>query len=234
MTILSVFRKTLLQLIERTRLLVSDPLGERFTSSRIVEALNDAANNFARHTQQVIDDLNILITSEKPIYNVRSIIDNDGTARDFLHILRITFGGVNQNALLPIGTQRLDWGAYDVVSSSNPTNFRNDMSGYGEVLLSPPPNADGVALPAETGNMQVYYVAYPTPMTDDTHYPDSLIQEMYHESLSLDAASALLDEGDAEDLVLAAEYELEAYAMRTKAIAEAYRGRTQYRGVRPL
>lgn len=113
-------------------------------------------------------------------------------------------------------------------------HWRLDVLSYGQIAISPIPAEDGGALPLETGNIQVTYVALPNAMTTAaTDYPDTEISPDYHEYLPYFAASWLLDEGNEQDMAKSVQHEMRWLEGIRTAVSDAY-NLTSYGTVRPL
>lgn len=224
------YRKTLEDLRNLTLLLCQDPEGERFDPDRVDEALNDAALDFAMETEAIKDELNIQVKEDVYIYDVKDLIDADGTLREYGYPIRLGYFGKTQPAFVPVNLFEIDMLGYDTK-----VWYRNILSPSRIAII--PPTSDGAALVATDpyeDNIQLLYAGLPTYMTVDGDYPDAKIFAIFHQALPHGAAARLLDEGDQEDVVEAAKQEVIFGVWIGRAKREMARGLTDYRGMRPI
>lgn len=233
-TPLSQYRKDIAALIIKTRLLLGDPAGERWSTARILEALNFACVEFAIETECVKDEVEIQLTENGWSYNVKEAVEADATLKPYGWLKRVGYSGTASPALLPTSRFVTDHMGSDITSTGSTNQFHLNLLTYGEIGVLPIPNADGSALPADSGNIQVSYVGMPDEATATTDYPDSSIQAMYHQYLPYGAAYMLLENGDEEDVAMAAGYEANFRAGCYENVGDQYAGQTGYADMRPM
>ena len=234
MTVLSEYRKRLDALVSRTRLLTMDPSGERFAEARIIEALNFACLEFAMRTEAIKDEINIQLVENGWAYDVPERISESGIKRPYAWSLRVGYEGDEAPALKPLSTFTLDFTGSPIGDVGPSLHWRLDLMTYGQIAIHPIPSENGGALPLETGNIQVTYVAMPNVMaTPATDYPDTEISPDYHEYLPYFAASWLLDEGNEQDMGKSVQYEMRWLEGIRTAVSDAY-NLTSYGTVRPM
>jgi len=234
MATLSDYRQDLEELIDRTLLLMGDPLGERFDRDRVAEGLNDSVLDFVLRTQMLKEEINVQLKADVWDYDIKKRVEEDGTLRDFGFALRIGFNGNDDPAMMPTDLIMIDLRGYTRDEKMASTHFYLDPVSPGRVAIFGHPTEDGEASPSEEDNMQVTFIPMPTYMETEAAYPDSDIPSLYHDRFPMGAASRILEEGDAEDLAMAAEFEERFYNSILDAVAEEYRGRTIYEDVRPM
>jgi hypothetical protein len=228
--LLSEYRKSLSVLRLETLLILQDPEGERWAPDRVDEALNDTALEWALENEQIREELNVQLLENVYIYDIKKRVEEDGTLRPFAFPLRVGYCGKTQPAFTPVTLFDIDMMGYD-----QNVWYRNNLS-PGKIAVIPPSEdgaAAGSADPYDK-NIQVLYAAMPTYMTADGDYPDTSIPAMFHQALPHGAASRLLDEGDADDLVEAVRQEEVFKGWIGRARREIARGTTDYGGARPL
>lgn len=231
---INTFRLSLSELRAEARRLLSDFSGERWTAARVDEALNHAALDLAIESGLIKDEIEVQLIEDSHLYDIRTICEEDGTVKEFGYILRVGYYGLERDALSPRSTMHMDFEGYTLSDTSEPETFRLDLLGYGQIAVAPIPQASGETLPDDDGNIQVTYAGLPAKMTNDSDYPDSSFQPMYHLYFPFKAAAKLLDEGDEEDMKKAALFDVEARRILKRAVADVQRGKTQYDSMRPL
>jgi hypothetical protein len=219
---LSTFGMTFDQLIDLALLMADDPMGERFSRARAGDAVNDAMCDLALQGQIIIKKTTLQLKKNQVLYDLRELIP------DFAYPLRVVAGDADSSALKPVSHVLFDLTRSSIGNSA----WTTDFCAYGWLEVEPPPLADGAALPAMAGNIQVTYVAYPALMVEGAS-PDTL-QAQFHNLIAKGAASRLLDEGDEEDLIIADALDGEFQMGIADVVGETYQGHTQYQGVRPL
>ncbi len=234
-TLLSAYRKDVAALIVKTRLLLGDPSGERWTSAQIIEALNFAALEFAIETECIQDEIEIQLKADSWAYDIINSITEDGTVKPYGWLKRVGYYGKSSPALSPSTNFVLDHAGLAGSTVGTTTRFHLDMLSYGEVGVLPIPSEDGAVLPSDTGNIQVSYVGMPDEMVNTTDYPDSSIQAMYHQYLPYRAASYWLERSDdEEDLAMAAQFDMNFRTGCSEAVGDQYQGQTGYADMRPM
>lgn len=234
MTTLLESRRRLDWLVSRTLLLLEDPNGEKYSSSKVIEALNFACLEIAISTEMIKDEVAIQLQEDGWYYDVKERVNEDSTKRPFGYAVRIGISGDDIPALLPVTTHTLDWTSVTLSDAGEPTHWRLDFLSYGQIGVGPIPQSDGETLPSETDNLQVLYVAMPNPMeTTETDYPDALIPSYYHEFIPFFAAKYLLDEGDSEDMVMGDRYMSKFEQGKRGMVSDTYY-QTNYADVKPM
>jgi len=232
--LLSEYKKDLSELIAVAGLLLDDPLNERWSPARVAEALNDACLDYALETQNVKETINIQLYKDTYEYDVKKQVEEDLALRSFGYAIRLGYNGSQSPGMWPTSLEAIDMtGAKQTTHTALP-GWHMDSVSPGKVVLFGPPAADGDPSPAETGNMQVTYVAIPTYMDADGDYPDSHIPVIAYDILPFKAAARLLDEGDESDLIKSIEYEALYRKGVRDMVAESYRAHTVYDDARPV
>lgn len=234
MATLTEYKITLEDLIDRTLLLLFDPLGEKYTRARIARALNDRILDFVLKAQMIKDEINIQLKENSWDYDIQTRINEDGTVKGFGFILRIGFNGNDDPGMWPTDLVMIDLRGYSRDEKRANTHFYLDPVSPGHVAIFGHPTEDGEALPSEENNMQVTYAAFPDYMDDEADYPDSDIPAIYHDGFPKGAAAKMLEEGNEEDLKMADIFEWEFQQIARAAVGEEYRGRTVYMDMRPM
>lgn len=229
MSLLSDYKKTLDTLADETLLLLGDPEGERYSSSRVYEAINDTVLDFALETELVKEEINVKILEDVYEYNISLLAENDGTLREFGFPLMVGYYGDEQGAMPAMSRHVLDF----VGEAHFPRGWYLDTLSPGKIAIVLQ-SRDGEALPDEDYNMQVVFIALPTYMSSGASYPDENIQAHFHEVIKYGAASKLLDESEDETLLTRAEYfERLSTSGFQRAVTEQYRGQTPYMDTSP-
>ena len=233
-TPLDLYRKSLTDLIVKTRLLLGDPSGERWTTARVTEALNFACLEFAIETECIKDDVEIQLLENQWSYDIKQAAETGTSLKIFGWPVRVGINGTESPALMPTSSHVTDYAGLASINAGTSETFHNNLLTYGEIGVLPIPSEDGSTLPADTGNIQVTYVGMPDEMDALTDYPDEEIQAMYHQYLPYFAAMLLLEEGDEEDVAIAGGYEGNFKSGCYEAIGDQYQGQTGYADMRPM
>lgn len=232
-TMLNDYRMTRNELINKALLLADDPLGQRFTSSQVIAALNDAMVEIALDVQLVREDLTILLREKQHLYEIHPRVATAGL-RPYGYPLRIVYDVTTNAAISPFSTELYDLTGVDLAEENRPVGWRTDLYPHGEIAFFPVPSEEGDTLPALTGNVKLTYAAFPTAMDDEADYPDNLPAQ-YHEMVAVGAAMLLLEGGGTEeDLKLSAGMERELEQWKAKIIKDVSRGMTLYDSMRPM
>lgn len=229
MSILDDYRKDREALRDASWILLGDPLGERYDPDRVDEALNDTVLDFNLRTQMIKEELNIQVKEDVFDYDIRQRVEENGTLRLYGFPLRVGFYGRKEPGYMPVSLFDVD-----MVGYTSGIWYRDNLSPNRIAIITP--SADGAAAGDSdpyADNIQVLYVAEPTYMDEDADYPDSKILAIYHQAFPYGAASRLLDEGDVDDMAKALEYDAEFKKWIHRALAEEFRGQTDYGGFRP-
>jgi hypothetical protein len=233
MEIRNTYRKTRLTLANATLLLLADPSAERWSHTRVAEALNDAQLDFCLETQMAKEELNVRLLENVFEYDIKNRIATDGTVREYGFPLRVGFSGRDETALWPTSLKIMDFSGLTRDDKIQPSRWYLDSTSPGKICVLPPAS-DGNAT-TEVDNIQVLYVAMPTYMSANGSYPDTYISSSLHRALPYGAASRLLDESnDKDDLVKADYMEARFRFWIGKAKVEQFRGKTKYNNVRPV
>jgi hypothetical protein len=233
---LTSFRKALSTLRSDTLFLLRDPNGERYATARIDEKLNETCLSFCLRTQLIKDEINILLAAADYDYDIKALVAADVTKKPYAFAIRIGYDGDAKPALLPGSLLAIDLKGYTVGMSGIPQTFYFCATSYGVIQILGAPTEAGDALPLETGNLQVSYVAMPTPMVAGdpaTIYPDT-IPAYFHKYLPYGAAALILEEGDKKEMALADYYESEFNKGILEQISEEYASSTPYDECHPL
>jgi hypothetical protein len=232
-----------LALIEKARMNLGDPSGERWSSTRILEVLNDSMVEVALYVQLITETIHFSLTANQALYDMRTLAQAYSTdPREYALPLRMS-----HLASLPTGktlpTDLAELGR--TITAFRPiaklvADFTNNQAGrtgshlwgidrstYGTIELIPAPAVT-------QGYVISDYVAYPTAMSADGDYPDTL-QTFLRGVLAAGAASRLLDEGDADDLAHADRLDKEFQSGLRTIASEMNQGKTNaYQSVRPM
>ena len=233
-TPLSLYRKNLAALAMKTRLLLGDPAGERWSDARVIEAINFAVLEFAIETECIKDEVEIRLLVNFWSYDIKEAVEQNAALNPFGWPLRIGYNGTASPALKPISSHVVDRAGIDRSGTGTVNRFHMDMLSYGEIGVLPLPSSDGAVLPSDVGNLQVTYVGMPDQMTLNTDFPDNSIQAMYHQYIPYMAACLLLEEGDEEDLAMAIAYESNFKSGCYENVGDQYAGQTGYADMRPM
>jgi hypothetical protein len=161
-------------------------------------------------------------------------VNEDNTKRPYGYPVRVGYEGNTSPGLLPTTTPRMDLTNVLLSSQGDPTRWRLDMLSYGEIAVDPVPQSDGTALPSESGNIQVAYVAMPNAMTTAaTDHPDEDIPAYYHEEIPFFAAKYILDEGGLEDMAMGDRY-FSKWENGMRAVVSDGYNHTTYADVKPM
>jgi hypothetical protein len=235
---LAAYSMTFAELVSRTYLMMDDPARERWEVVRVKEAINEAMLDIALDAQLIKETAIVQLTKGGIVYEV-DLFASAQNKRPYASPLRVVYDLETNPALHPVSKQELDrepgfnWSIPEGGSGCSPTKWHSDIFQHGEIGIWPPSSGDGVAPPGLTGNLQVTYVAHPTPMVNDIDHPDTL-PALYHEAIAVRAAGLLLDEGGEEDVVLAENLVQEAEMWITKIVGDSYRNMTHYNDVSPM
>lgn len=233
-TPLSGYKRTLADLMVKTRIILGDPSGERWSDTRVIEALNFAALEFAVETECIKDEIEVQTLENQWVYDLIELIEANGTAKPYGWISRVGYSGTQSPALQPSTIHVRDISGMPSTTAGTSSLFHLDMLNYGEVGILPIPGEDGETLPADDGNLQVTYVAMPEQMVNTTDYPDASIAATFHQYLPSKAASFLQEEGDEEDLALSLANDANFKAGCYEAVSDQYLGQTGYSDMRPM
>jgi hypothetical protein len=231
--LLSEYRKDRNALSRKALLLTGDPLGERWSLTRAAQALNDVVLDFCLKTQMIKEEINVQLKQNVHEYDIKTLIEEDGTLRFYGYPIRLGFNGNNNPGMWPMTLLAIDLLGIPQTSGTNTHQWHLDSVSPGKVLLFGPPAQDGEALPSEENNMQVTYIALPTYMSAGGSFPDTKIPVISYEAFPYGAASRLLDEGDEQDLLKSLEMDFMYRKWTLEAIADEYRNLTPYDDVRP-
>jgi len=233
-TPLDLYRKDLAALMVKTRLLLHDPSGERWTDTRVIEAINFAALEFAIITECIKDEVEVQLLANQWSYDIKQAVEASATLNPYGWPVRIGYYGKESGALKPTTSHVVDLSGATVMPAGSSNQFQVNMLSYGEVGVIPIPSTDGEALPGDEGNIQVTYIGMPESMDAVEDFPDEEMQEVYHQYIPYEAASLLLEEGDEEDLIVAADYDANFKSGCYEAIGDQYQGQTGYADMRPM
>ena len=238
-TILNEYRKTLSALKSLTARFLVDFDFDKFGEDQVAEAVNDACMDFALRTQAVKDEINLLVSENKHIYDIKAFILEantaaSGTRKEFGFIKRVGFSGTDEPAFMPTSSHEVNFtNASQFISQGLYVNrFFVDLLSPGKLQIFPP-DADGTALPSESGNLQVLYIGLPDYMDDPGDYPDSMIAPQFHDAIAIGAAAMLLYEGNETDVKQADILDQEFTRLCMMAVMNEYDGQTNYQGARP-
>jgi len=230
---LTTFRKSLSTLTTETLFLLRDPNGERFSSSRIYEKLNERCLDFCLKSQLIKEEINCIMAKNQFEIDVKRLAEEAATLRYYAFPIRVGYDGANGVGIMPGSLLSIDLKGYSRAESMMPSIWYLCAVSPGKIQILGPMQAAGTASPSESGNIQVTYIAMPTPMSAVGDYPDT-IPSYFHKYLPYGAAALILEEGDKDDLALADFYELEFQRGILEQVAEDYRGRTPYDDCRPM
>lgn len=257
-----LFGKTLGELVSMTLLAANDPNGERHAHSRVAEALNEVMLELALRVKLIYEEVSIAVEAGTATYDLHAIIAAAGMQRECAMIQRIVYDdGGNLPVLKPTTFPFKDRAGFYPSEIGTEREWRSDMVPHGHFTLVPIPATGGASLSydypvdengnpigidesgtgfisgevpeAEPGNVIVNYVALPRYMDTDESMPDTL-QDMFHAALSVGAAARLLDEGDSDDIKIAAMLDREFYGWMMQVKGEISRGITSYYDMRPM
>lgn len=238
--ILNDYRKNLTQLRAAAAQILTDHYFERWDTTRLDEAINDAAAEFALRTQLVYDEVPIQILENEYIYNVKAFIlagnnTTPGTYREFGFVTRVGFSGTDEPAHMPSNHTDINFSLIDINQEQGlyANRFHIDLDSPGKIRILPP-DADGETLPDETGNLQITYVALPTFLESTSGYLDAMIPPQNQDAIPIGAAAMLLWEGNEADCLLADGLESEFDRLCRKAAAGSFMNMTTYDGARPV
>lgn len=235
MTTLSESRRRLDWLISRTLLLLEDPGGDKYSQSRIIEAVNFACLEIAMATEIIHDEISVQVQENGWTYDVADRVNEDATKRPYGYPVRIEIGGNTSPALIPSSTDTLDWTEVALSDLGTSTYWKLDLLNYGQIAIGPIPQADGAALPSEVDNIQVTYVAMPNEMeTPTTDYPDAMIPAYYHDIIPFFAAKYILDEGVADDMAVGDRYMARFEQGKREIVSDSYGHTTHSADVKPM
>jgi len=229
MSNLNDYRKNLETLVEDTLRLTGDPLGERWSSTRAAEAINDTVLDFNLRVQTIREEINVQLKEDIFEYDIKTRVEEAGTLRLFCFPIRVGFSGRNAPAFTPVTLLDIDLVGY----SANVWYASHLSPGKLTVIT---PSADGAAAgdaDPYKNNIQVLFCAEPTIMEADDDFPDSMISILFHQGIPYGAAIRLLHEGTLDDLALADQHEAEYRKWTSRAIGEQWRGETDYGGCYP-
>lgn len=230
-------------LVEKTRMNLGDPNGERWSAARVLEALNDCMMDVALYVHLITETISLAITADQALYDLRTLAQAYSTnPREYAlplrvsHLVSLPTGKAlptdlaelerSITAMMPVSTIVADF-TLSTARRVGSHLWAVDRSTYGYLELTPAPTATAGYLIAD-------YVAYPTAMDSDEDYPDTL-QSFLRGVLAAGAASRLLDEGDMDDLVMAVRLEGEFQAGLRTISSELNQGKTAaYQTVRPM
>ena len=229
---LDEYKKSAETLIDETALLLNDPLCERWSRSRIKEALNDAVLDFCLRAQMIKEELNVRLREDVVEYDIKKRVEEDDGLRDYGFPTRFGFNGTDAG-MWPVDLATIDLMGYQQSAGVTPHRWHLGGVSPGKVVLFGGPAADGESLPSEEGNMQVTYIAFPAYMDGEGDYPDAAIPVGNHQAFPYGAAARLLDEGDAEDLRKAIAFDVTFHQGVLSAVSEDYRSMTTYDDARP-
>lgn len=221
---LTDFGYTLDGLIELTGLLLRDPLLEKYSRARIIEALNDAQADMALEAKLFHEEHNLRLLADVGEYNLADRVEAAGL-RPLGYVERVGYYGTDRPALPQLDVRALDRSGYQFDSGSAAYGWTLDLVSFGKLAVDPVPTVDGEALPATDGNIQINYVALPSYLTDGGTI-DTAINPTYLRALAYGAASRLLDEGADNDIGLADQYGRDFYNWILRAATDQYRGLT--------
>lgn len=231
---LSDYAKKLDALINQTLLYANDPNGERYSRARVAVVVNDVVMDFALKTRMIKEEINIQLKENNIEYDIRALVEDDGTLRIYGFPIRVGFNGSNNPALLPTSLLIIDLFGYSQTDNISPKRWHLDTVSPGKIILFGPPGADGEALPSEENNIQITYIAIPEYISSESSYPDSDIPATFHQAFAYGAAALLLEESEDEELFMkSVSYEMEYNRWIKEAVAESYRGLTAYDDCRP-
>lgn len=245
MELLSAYRKSLRVLIDATLLRAGDPSGERFSTECAIEAINEAALEFAIEAQCIIASVPVRLEQFEAIYDLAAInAAYESKDKDFGWFLRAEFiddeGGSASNPpgrydlLSAASVELFDRCDYALIKSDQPAWMHKDLLSPNKMTVFPTPSQSGGILPDMDKNLLVWFVGLPNSMAEVGDYPDDQIQAQYHAAIPSGAAARLLDGGGEEDLLLADALDLEFQSAVSRAVGEASRGATRYDSVRPV
>lgn len=229
----AAYAKELSVLTIDTQFLLKDPNGEKYSTTRITEKLNEACLEFCLRTQLIKEEINIQLLEDTYEYDIKTLVEENGTLRYFAFPLRLAYDGGNYPALLPGSLVAFTLQGVSQDVSGIPSNWYLCAVSPGVVQIIGTPAANGEALPSESDNLQVTYIAMPTEMTALGDIPDA-IPGYFHKYLPFKAAALILEEGDKNDLALADYYESEFERGIGEQVAEESRGTGLYEEMRPL
>lgn len=240
---LSDHRKNLAALIRDTALRCDDPTLERWSQARLIEAINEATLDLALEARCIVCAVPVTVYKDKQVYDLRE--ENDaysGKTRDFGFPVRVEYV---QDALAtvpaPGGRPRLrtvdhptlDFGGVSLLLTGFPARVTKELLSPNKIAIFPMAGADGSATTLQ-GNLLAWFVAFPDPMAVPVDYPDDLVSALFHQAIPLGAAARLLCEGNAEDLAMAVQLELEFYDAKMRAASALARGTGMYDSFRPM
>ncbi len=230
---LTTFRKSLATLRTETLFLLRDPNGERFVSSRIDEKLNERCLDFCIKSQLIKEEINCIMSQNQFEIDVKQLVEDSTSLRYYAFPIRVGYDGSDGAGVMPGSLLAIDLKGYSRAESMMPAIWYLCAVSPGKIQILGPMQAAGEASPSEGGNIQVTYIAMPTPMTAVGDYPDT-IPSYFHKYLPYGAAAIILEEGDKDDLALADYFESEFQRGILEEVAESYRGNTSYDDCRPM
>ncbi len=230
---LTTFKKSLSTLTTETLFLLRDPNGERFSSTRIHEKLNEGCLDFCLKTQLIKEEINCIMSENQFEIDVKKLVEDGPSLRYYAFPIRVGYDGADGTGIVPGSLLAIDIKGYTRSESMMPSIWYLCAVSPGKIQILGPMQAAGDASPSEGGNIQVTYIAMPTPMSETTDYPDE-IPSYFHKYLPYGAAAVILEEGDKDDLALSDYYESEFQRGILEQVAESYRGNTPYEDCRPM
>lgn len=229
------FAKTLEDMVAKTRVALGDQSGERYSTARVIYAVNIACLDFCINTQCLYDEINIKTTALEDEYDILSLVDADATKDRFGWVQRVGYDSDNYPAFKPMSIFESDFTNQPRTIYVGRQAFNIDFQSYGKILLISPLSVSGKALPSEEGNIQVTYVAFMRDALSslDSDLP-SAITPMYHKAIAEKAAACILEDGDLDDLAMAMQYDMNFELACSEAVADQYSSRTGYDDLKPM
>lgn len=245
---LSQFRKSLEDLLDDTYLRLQDTERERFPLSDVIQAINEATLWLALDAEMIVKSVPVKLLQYEAVYDLAVINAVYGSkTHDYGYFVRAEYVDDDDAVLAnppgrydpvhPLQQERLDWLNVDFSRANRPEWIQKNLLSPGKIALWPLPAETGgnIATPDLEGNLLVWFVALPNPMSGATEaarrlsYPDSYIAARYHKAIPPGAAARLLECGNRQEVAMAEAYDIEFYLAIRKVVADQYAGLTRYR-----